>query len=146
MNWSFALKVRLSAPRNCREPRNTSVVICNSGSSFATSISLSLRNQFLLYSVLLTSGVFNWCWPIFRTNYTSIDKVLDDCVLRSYRLITLVNTYRSQKSDSERLVLALSDCDPSQDRADLNCCFLPSEMLIRLSVSFKRLKLGWKYW
>lgn len=30
LNWSFALKVRLSAPRNCREPRDTSVVICNS--------------------------------------------------------------------------------------------------------------------
>lgn len=94
--------------------------------------------------MLLTSGVFNWCWPIFRTNYTSIDKVLDDCVLRSYRLITLVNTYRSQNSDSERLVFALSDYDPSQDRADLYSCFLPSEMLIRLSVFFKMIKIGVK--
>lgn len=88
-----------------------SLFVIRRGSSFATSISLSLRNQFLLYSVLLPSGVFNWCWPIFLTNYTPIDKVLDVCILRSYRLITLVNTHKSQNSDNERLVLALSYCD-----------------------------------
>lgn len=146
MNWSFALKVRLSAPRNCREPRDTSVVICNSNRVifYNKHISISQKPAPIIFCAVDIRRL--WCWPIFRTNYTSIDKVLDDCVLRSYRLITLVNTYRSQNSDSERLVLALSDCDSSQDRADLNCCFLPSEMLIRLSVFFKRLKLGWKYW